>query len=303
MNVVSVFDGMSCGMQALKNIGITPSIYISSEIDKHAIAVSSDNHKNIIQFGDITKIRFRDGWIMNDKKALYIGKVNLLIGGSPCQGFSYAGKGLNFKDPSSRLFFEFVRLKKEMDPDNFLLENVKMKKEWERIISNFIGCEPLFVNSMLVSAQDRKRLYWSDLPLTVPQDMGVSWSDISEDGWYAGAMRGRRVNEYGKRDDYNKDLKIIQYVESRKDNKTNCISTVGKDNICSIKKVGRVPVDLMTWRYMTRGELEALQTLPIGYTKAVSYSKAAEMIGNGWTVKVIEHFFKQLYLTENPHKK
>jgi len=172
LNVLSLFDGMSCGQIALQRAGIKVENYFASEIDKHAIQVTQHNYPNTIQIGDVTKVKVSD-----------LPKIDLLIGGSPCQGFSFAGKQLNFDDPRSKLFFEFVRLLKETKAKYFLLENVLMKKEYEQIITDHLGVEPIFINSALVSAQNRKRLYWTNIPnITEPKDKGITWGDVRERG-------------------------------------------------------------------------------------------------------------------------
>mgnify|MGYP000983119856 FL=1 len=172
LNVLSLFDGMSCGQIALQRAGIKVENYFASEIDKHAIQVTQHNYTNTIQIGDVTKVKVSD-----------LPKIDLLIGGSPCQGFSFAGKQLNFDDPRSKLFFEFVRLLKETKAKYFLLENVLMKKEYEQIITDHLGVEPIFINSALVSAQNRKRLYWTNIPnVTEPKDKGITWGDVRERG-------------------------------------------------------------------------------------------------------------------------
>ena len=146
ITVLSLFDGMSCGQIALNRAGIEYDNYFASEIDKHAIKVTQTNYPKTIQLGDVTKVKGSD-----------LPKIDLLIGGSPCQGFSFAGKGLNFEDPRSKLFFEFVRLKNETQPKYWLLENVKMKAEHQNIISEILGVKPILINSSLVSAQNRER--------------------------------------------------------------------------------------------------------------------------------------------------
>jgi len=172
LNVLSLFDGMSCGRIALERVGIKVNKYYASEIDKHAIKVTQHNYPDTIQIGDVTKVKVSD-----------LPKIDLLIGGSPCQGFSFAGKQLNFDDPRSKLFFEFVRLLKETKAKYFLLENVLMKKEYEQIITDHLGVEPIFINSALVSAQNRKRLYWTNIPnVTEPKDKGITWGDVRERG-------------------------------------------------------------------------------------------------------------------------
>lgn len=177
MVVVSLFDGMSCGNIALNRLGINVSAYYASEIDKYAIRVTQHNFPNTIQLGDVTKVKAKD-----------LAKVpDLLIGGSPCQGFSFAGKQLNFNDSRSVLFFEYVRILKEIRELNpnvlFLLENVNMKKEYQDIISEHLGVEPIKINSALVSAQNRVRLYWTNIPIvSLPEDKGILLKDILEDG-------------------------------------------------------------------------------------------------------------------------
>lgn len=166
MNVLSLFDGISCGHVALDRAGINVENYYASEIDKYAIQITEKNYPNTIQLGDVSKLKG-------------IQDINLLIGGSPCQGFSFAGKQLNFTDPRSRLFFEYVRVLNEVKPKYFLLENVKMKKEYQDIISKYLGVEPIEINSALVSAQNRKRLYWTNIPgVTQPEDKGIMLKDI-----------------------------------------------------------------------------------------------------------------------------
>jgi len=180
--VLSLFDGMSCGQLALQKAGIKVKQYYACEIDKHAIAVTQHNFPTTIQLGDVTKVFAKD-----------LPKIDLLIGGSPCQGFSFAGKQLAFDDPRSKLFFEFVRLKNECNPTYFMLENVKMKKEFELVISQYLGVAPIEFNSALLSAQNRVRLYWTnianepyglfgDMQCTIPQpkDKGILLRDILE---------------------------------------------------------------------------------------------------------------------------
>lgn len=180
--VLSLFDGMSCGQIALQKLGIKVKTYYAAEIDKHAISVTQKNFPDTIQLGDVTKIKASD-----------LPKIDLLIGGSPCQGFSFAGKQLAFDDPRSQLFFEFVRLKNELNPRYFFLENVRMKKEYEAIISEYMGILPIEINSALVSAQNRVRLYWTNIAaeadglfgypkcmIPQPKDKGILLRDILE---------------------------------------------------------------------------------------------------------------------------
>jgi site-specific DNA-cytosine methylase len=172
MNVLSLFDGMSCGQIALAKLGVKVDNYYASEIDKWAMKIAKKNFPNMEHIGDVTQV-----------KASQLPEIDLLIGGSPCQGFSFAGKQLNFDDPRSALFFEFVRLLKECKPKYFLLENVRMKQEYQDVISEAVGCKPVKINSSLLCAQNRVRLYWTNIPnIEQPEDKGIVLKDILEDG-------------------------------------------------------------------------------------------------------------------------
>ena len=173
MKILSLFDGMSCGQLAIDRIGIKNYTYYASEIDKYAIQIAKKNFPNTIHIGDVTAISPGN-----------LPKIDLLIGGSPCQGFSFAGKQLAFDDPRSKLFFEYVRLLKELKPKYFLLENVRMKKEYLDIITEYLGVEPVLINSSLFSAQNRQRYYWTNIPFNKNIiDKGVVLKDILEEGF------------------------------------------------------------------------------------------------------------------------
>jgi DNA (cytosine-5)-methyltransferase 1 len=301
-NVLSLFDGMSCGQIALNKLGIQYENFYSSEIDKHAMKVTQHNFPNTIQIGDVTQLKGEN-----------LPKIDLLIGGSPCQGFSFSGKGLNFEDPRSKLFFEFVRLVKETKPRYFLLENVKMKKEYEQVITDYLGVEPIEINSSLVSAQNRVRLYWTNIPnIQQPEDRGIGLIDILEDdekinpaairgrNLNKATILGRRLNEEGKREDYNMSIPITQCLEVRatNTNKSNCLTTVAKDNVLTTMPIGRHPDAFnkkLPFRYYTSKEYCRLQTVPDDYFDGVaSENQIRKMIGNGWTVDVIAHIFKNM---------
>lgn len=207
MNVLSLFDGMSCGQIALERAAIKVDNYFASEIDKHAIKVTMANYPNTIQLGSVVDI-----------KGIDLPQIDLLIGGSPCQGFSFAGKQLNFNDERSKLFFEYVRLLHELKPRNFLLENVKMKREHELVISKYMDVAPLEINSALLSAQCRERLYWTNInqkpyglfgdmftDIPQPKDKGLKLKDIIESGFVdrdkaycidANYYKGTNLNQY-----------------------------------------------------------------------------------------------------------
>jgi DNA-cytosine methyltransferase len=174
INVLSLFDGMSCGQIALDKLGVKVNKYFACEIDKYAMQVTQHNFPDTIQLGDVQFVT---------KETFGNHKIDLVIGGSPCQGFSFAGKMLNFDDPRSKLFFEYVRLVNELKPKYFLLENVKMKQESKDIITKYMGVDPIEINSALVSAQTRKRLYWTNIPnVGQPEDKGIVLKDIIESG-------------------------------------------------------------------------------------------------------------------------
>ena len=216
INVLSLFDGMSCGQIALDKLGIEVNKYFASEIDKYAMQVTKHNYPNTKHIGDVTQVKGAD-----------LPNIDLLIGGSPCQGFSFAGKQLNFDDPRSKLFFEFVRLLEETKPKYFLLENVRMKKEYQDIITEYLGIEPIVINSNLVSAQNRTRYYWTNIPnITQPKDKELLLKDITEDG-----LRSLGLAQRGR---YNEDGKVVQKYELNGTEKSNAMTTVSKDSLLFI---------------------------------------------------------------------
>ena len=250
INVFSLFDGMSCGQLALKKAEVPVGTYHASEIDKWAIKVTEKNFPWTFQMGDITKLEDWRLKVIRDEV-----EIDLVMGGSPCQGFSFAGKNLNFEDSRSKLFFDFVRVLKILKPKYFLLENVRMKKESQDVISEYLGVEPIAVNSNLVSAQNRHRLYWTNIPFSIPNDKGIILADILEDGVTdrekshcldANYFKGGNLKSYFEkhrrqlvfnnkggaiRGRYDKDGKIKQQLELRSDDKTNSLTTVQKDNV------------------------------------------------------------------------
>jgi DNA (cytosine-5)-methyltransferase 3A len=372
MNVLSLFDGMSCGQIALNKAGIKYDAYFASEVDKYAIKVAQANYPNTIQIGDVTQI---------DHTRLPFGGIDLLMGGSPCQGFSFAGKQLNFDDPRSKLFFEFIRLRDELKPKYVLLENVRMKKDSENVITKYMGFSPQAMNSADVSAQNRHRLYWfgylnesleyEQIPISPIKDKGIVIKDILEDlpfedipnylnNTWCGRRRGdlvksvddpkahcltasmwkgqiptfvkkpvqvgvadnikgydiikrvyspngksptlttmqgghrqpkvaigrivnRRLDKNGVRKDNQLELPFTKQLEVSSADKSNCLTTVQKDNVVVHKEL---------YRKLTPLECERLQTVPDNYTNHVSKTQRYKMLGNGWTVDMIAHIFK-----------
>lgn len=313
MNVLSLFDGMSCGQIALNRAGIKYGNYYASEIDKWTIKVTQHNYPNTIQIGDVTQVHTR-----------FLPKIDLLIGGSPCQGFSMSGKMLNFNDARSKLFFEFVRLLKECKPKYFLLENVKMKKEWQNVITEHLGVEPIEINSALVSAQNRRRLYWTNIPnITQPEDKGILLKDILEYGTEKVIVKtiphGYMKESYDEKKKYPSlcaqspaSKHLVSTIESKyrlSDKAIKTLSKYAKD----YKPIGKAPTlttemahlygynfmprivkEINDFRRLTPTECEALQTVPKNYTAIVSDTQRYKMLGNAWTVDVIVHIFKNI---------
>ncbi len=280
MKVLSLFDGISCGMVALERAGIPVDAYYASEIDKNAIAISQKNYHNIIRLGDVTKWREWDiPWT----------EIDLLIGGSPCQGFSFAGKQLNFNDPRSKLFFEFVdilnHIKKHNPNVKFLLENVKMKKEYQDVITEKLSVEPLQINSKCLSAQQRNRLYWfnwfSKEPVensdTVLKDILQPLADVDP------AYYHKRTAEQIK------SQKFVQGRHMIQDENGKCECLLARDY-----KDPKSVIQDGILRRLTPTEYERLQTLPDGFTSGICKSHRYQAIGNGWTVDIIAHIFKGL---------
>ena len=404
MNVLSLFDGMSCGRIALERCGFKVDNYFASEIDKHAIKVAKANYPDTVHLGDVTKVQTGDNKleVTTGNVTEYVG-IDLLIGGSPCQGFSFAGGQLAFDDPRSKLFFEYVRLLEELKPRYFLLENVPMKQEFQDIITKMLGVKPVRINSNLVSAQNRDRLYWTNIPVkSLPENKRIylkdilqSVEDIGEEHYHsmksvaymergndkwgqagsrradgyeqtpeteksftltanmhkgvpynyfketrqmsfgfddpetksglimagqadlkghdynrrvyhpdgkaptlaaasggnlepkvmAGRIVNRRLDDKGIRRDDDKSIEFTQKVETRTDDKSNCLTTVEKDNVV-------VNESELRWRKLTPLECERLQTVPDNYTNHVSNTQRYRMLGNGWTIDVICHLLK-----------
>jgi site-specific DNA-cytosine methylase len=279
MNVLSLFDGMSCGQIALNKVGIKYDNYYASEIDVHAIKVTQHNYPNTIQLGDIHNIKGSD-----------LPKIDLCFGGSPCQSFSSAGNRTGF-DGKSGLFWEFVRVLNEVQPKYFLLENVKMKKEWEDIITKEMGVEPIRINSNLVSAQNRERLYWTNIPnLTQPQNKNIKLSDVLTDDNFR-TIPKCFYNKWGTKERINKNPNWV------KNEKSNCLTTKN----CHTNQY-LFNEDKTLCRLLNPTEFERLQTIPEGYTSVVSNTERYKMIGNGWTVDVISFIFEQILINERTDK-
>ena len=277
--VLSLFDGISCGKVALDRAGIKVKKYYASEIDKFAMQVSEKNHPDIIQLGDVTSWR---SWDIDWKN------VGLLIGGSPCQGFSFAGKQLNFNDDRSKLFFVYVDILnhiKSVNPDvKFLLENVKMKAEWQDVISGYLGVKPIRINSALVSAAKRDRLYWANFDVEMPDDKGITFDDINQHStdWLSDTYIDK-VSKWKAQQD-----PIANTTFIGTNSKLPCLTARGYNQSHS----GMILIsDGNKYRYLTNNEAELAMTLPVDYTAGITDRERARCLGNGWTVDVIAHIF------------
>lgn len=282
MDVLSLFDGISCGRIALERVGIDVDKYYASEIDKFAIKVSTANYPDIIQLGDINNWKNWDiDW----------SKIDLLIGGSPCQGFSFAGKKLNFEDPRSKLFFIYVDILNHIKTFNpnvkFLLENVKMKAEWQDVISGYLGVQPIRINSETLTAAKRDRLYWANFDVAQPKNKGITFDDINQHSteWLSDEYIDR-VSKWKAQQD---PIKNATHIGKKQ--KLPCLTARGYNQSHS----GMILItDGTKYRRLTNEEAEMAMTLPVGYTAYVSDRERARCIGNGWSVDVIAHIFKNL---------
>ena len=301
--VLSTFDGMSCVRIALEQLGIPIKQYFASEIDKYPIQITQKNYPDTIQLGDVTKVFAKD-----------LPPIDILVGGSPCQGFSFAGDQLAFDDPRSALFFEFVRLIKECKPKYFLLENVRMKKEFLDVITEQLGVEPIFINSSLVSAQNRQRYYWTNIEgVEQPEDRGLVLKDILEDSdWFtdrdkshcldANYFKGGNLKSYFEKHRrqlvFNKPIQVGTADIKGFDIIKRVYSPEGKSPTLTTMQGGhrqpKVAEDETRWRKLTPLECERLQTVPDNYTEGVSNTQRYKMLGNGMTVEVIKHIFRSI---------
>lgn len=298
INVLSLFDGMSCGMIALERAGIPVKNYYASEIDKYAITVSKANYPQIQQIGSVTDLNYIDGYLCSPTQQIYVGEIDLLIGGSPCQNFSFAGsrKGMVTKDNvevlsldqylelkrdgfefkgESFLFWEYVRLLKEIKPKKFLLENVRMHDKWKNIINSIIGYQSLEINSSLLSGQNRPRLYWTNInSINMPIDKKIDIKVLLGGECRSITNQGKTVG------------KVL--------NKSYCLLARDYKGFGNQAMTGIKVGDTDLFRRLTPKEYEILQTVPEDYTSHVSNSQRYKMLGNGWTVDVIAHIFKNL---------
>jgi site-specific DNA-cytosine methylase len=276
MKVLSLFDGISAGQVALERVGISCDYY-ASEIDRYAIKVTQANYPDTTQLGDVTQIKNQS--------------CDLLLAGSPCQGFSFAGKQLNFEDERSKLFFEFLRIKEESSPKYFLLENVKMKQEYQDVISKLVGVQPIKINSALVSGQNRTRLYWTNIPFLIPNDKGIEFKDILETGvdkkYYVSERQLGRL-DLGN---LSRAGGVCFQHPGKEMSKCPCLMARHYKGI-SGREYYPVVMETDGLRKLSPEECEKLQTFPVGYTKSVSDTQRYKALGNSWSVDIISRILK-----------
>jgi site-specific DNA-cytosine methylase len=310
INVLSLFDGLSCGQIALDNLGIGVDKYFASEIETKAIEVTQKNYPNTVQLGDV--------------KGVYganLPQIDLLIGGSPCTNLSFLGnqKGLisedldgylqlkaeghDFGSSQSYLFWEYVRLLNETKPKYFLLENVKMKKEWQDVITKNLGVQPIEINSSLLTAHTRKRLYWTNIPgITQPEDKGIQLQSILDSGYtekpksycltatYGNACVQNYFIKSERQHKFKEPIKRVKNTFYLNDGEViEIVPKMGanwnRENLNRLKPYVEM---------LTPEECEKLQGVPVGYTGHVTKGHRYKMLGNGWTVPVIEHIFQNM---------
>jgi site-specific DNA-cytosine methylase len=297
MNVLSLFDGMSCGQIALDQLGINVDNYFASEVDPHAIATSTKNYPNTKHIGSVTEV-----------VASSLPKIGLLIGGSSCQNFSFAGsrQGMKTEDNieilnleqylslkkegfkfhgESYLFWEYVRILKETEPTYFLLENVVMSKKWQDVISEALGIEPIAINSRHFSAHNRPRIYWTNIPIDEysenTNDSNI-YDILEPNAKFNSNYANWMLNKWGDK------TRLDAFFNAS--GKASCLTA----NMAKGQKATYCVNDAKEIHKFTPIECERLQTVPDNYTAGVANSHRFKMLGNGWTVSVIKHLFKNL---------
>jgi site-specific DNA-cytosine methylase len=285
MNVLSLFDGMSCGQIALNAAVVKYDNYFASEIDKSAIKITQTNYPHTIQLGNVTKVHGYD-----------LPSIDLLIGGSPCQGFSIAGKKLNLEDERSKLFFEFVRLKNELNPKYFLLENVRMPDDVAVIIDEILGVKRVFIDSRNFTGMIRKRYYWTNIPISELPIKNISIRDLLDDNHF-----DMDLAFFLSRTKYEPTISYDGIITiNPRDNNGKQTWQRGRvydikgacPTICASLFDLNITEDHVKWRKLTINECEKLQGVPVNYTFGVSKNERGKLLGNGWTVDVITHILK-----------
>lgn len=305
ITVLSLFDGISCGQLALKRAGIKVKKYYASEIKKIAIKVTMEHFPDTVQIGDIEKVRYnRETKELITENGVYQTEgIDLVIGGSPCRNFSIARVSMGTKEieglkgDKSKLFYEYLRILREVQPKYFLLENVKMKKASENELNQYMGVNGLHINSELVTFAKRPRIYWTNIQgVKAPEDKKINFQDFKDTD-----------------PEYCKDFKVKRTPSRERmwnsgkgrETESNCENITNAEKIgCITRKQDRCPnsglIEFKDFcRYLTRREIELAQTLPIGYTDSLTYNQMQDVCGDGWTVDVITHILRYAKETLN----
>ena len=305
MVVLSLFDGMSCGQIAFDKLGIkfdgVNNKYFASEIKSHAIKVTKNNYPNTIHIGDVTKVSYRNGTLYAENGEYEVGEIDYLIGGSPCQDFSYAklqttkDNKYGLKGDKSKLFYEYLRLLKEINPKYFLLENVRMKEDSKKQLDTYLGVEGRYINSIDFSFQNRPRFYWTNINIFPYEAKNISFQDYKDtDEEYCDKFKVKPTPSR---------LRMWNNGQGR-NGRGSCANITYSDKVfCLTRKQDRCPNSGLIehkdfCRFLTQRELEAAQTVPKGYTNCLTYSQAQCVLGDGWTVDVIAHILKSSFSIE-----
>lgn len=300
MNVLSLFDGASCGQIALQQLGIKVDKYFASEIKPSAIKLTKHHFPDTVHIGDVYKVKYENG-TLHTENGNFETRIDVVIGGSPCQDFTpvkwinHKSGGSGLEGDKSRAFYEYLRILEEVRPTYFFLENVKMKKESERMLNEYMGVNGLHINSSLVSFQNRPRIYWTNIPdVTVPKDRDINFQDFKDtDPEY---LKQFKVNRTPSRE------RMWNNGQGRNDTRSCANVTYASKVYCVTRKQDRAPnsglIEFEDFcRYLTRRELELAQTWPVGYTGILTYGQMQDLVGDGWTIEVIKHLFKGLKQT------
>lgn len=311
ITVLSLFDGMSCGQIALQKSGIKVDNYYASEIKKYGIQVTQENYPNTIQIGDVTKVSYKDGLLITENGTFNVGKIDLLIGGSPCQNFSIAcikDKRLGLKGEKSKLFYNFLELLNQVKPKHFLLENVaSMDKESQSQLNEYLGTTAVNINSKEFVGALRNRLYWTNIPIPPIKSTETNWLSAL-DGGYVNKKYSPCLLEGHSRPASDKLRLVRRYFEKSfipvvfesKQSYENIVVHFNRNykgltaKEVDAKRDGIDNSIYDTVRVLSSGEMERLQGVPNGYTKSIDRNKAASLLGDGWTVDVISHIFNGL---------
>ena len=305
ITVLSLFDGISCGQLALKRAGIKVKKYYASEIKKIAIKVTMEHFPDTVQIGDIEKVRYnRETKELITENGVYQTEgIDLVIGGSPCQNFSIARVSMGTKEieglkgDKSKLFYEYLRILREVQPKYFLLEYVKMKKASENELNQYMGVNGLHINSELVTFAKRPRIYWTNIQgVKAPEDKKINFQDFKDtDPEYCKEFKVKRTPSRERMWNSGKG----------RETESNCENITNAEKIgCITRKQDRCPnsglIEFEDFcRYLTRREIELAQTLPIGYTDSLTYNQMQDVCGDGWTVDVIAHILRYAKETLN----